>query len=69
MATADAFRLVGYDKVIFTKKDESYRKGFLWDLFGVMPVPVSYVTCGQEVPEDIEVASREKIRDMILGVE
>ena len=69
LATADAFRIVGYDRVIFTKKDESYSKGFLWDLFGIMQVPVSYVTCGQEVPEDFDTASRDKIRDMILGVE
>ena len=69
LATADAFRIVGYDRVIFTKRDESYSKGFLWDLFGVMQMPVSYITCGQEVPEDFDTASREKIRDMILGVE
>ena len=69
LATADAFRIVGYDHVILTKRDESYSKGFLWDLFGVMQKPVSYVTCGQEVPEDFDAASREEIRDMILGVE
>ncbi|MGB1070548.1 MAG: flagellar GTP-binding protein, partial [Planctomycetota bacterium] len=69
MATADAFRIVGYDHVILTKRDESYSKGFLWDLFGVMQKPISYVTCGQEVPEDFDAASREEIRDMILGVE
>ena len=69
MATADAFRIVGYDHVILTKRDESYSKGFLWDLFGVMQKPISYVTCGQEVPEDFDAASREEICDMILGVE
>jgi flagellar biosynthesis GTPase FlhF len=69
MATADAFRIVGYDHVILTKRDESYSKGFLWDLFGIMQKPVSYVTCGQEVPEDFDAASREQIRDMILGAE
>ncbi len=69
MATADAFRIVGYDHVILTKRDESYSKGFLWDLFGVMQKPISYVTCGQEVPEDFDAASREEIRDMIFGVE
>jgi len=66
MATAESFRVVGYQRVIFTKKDESYRKGFLWDLFGVSQVPVSYVTCGQEVPEDIQAATRESICEMVL---
>ena len=58
--------MVGYDRVIFTKRDESYRKGFLWDLFGFSPVPISYVTCGQEVPEDIVEATPEGIKEMIL---
>ncbi|HIC22001.1 MAG TPA: hypothetical protein EYO84_01130 [Planctomycetes bacterium] len=66
LATAESFRLVGYDRVIFTKRDESYRKGFLWDLFGFSPVPISYVTCGQEVPEDIVEATPEGIKEMIL---
>jgi flagellar biosynthesis protein FlhF len=58
--------VVGYQRVIFTKKDESYRKGFLWDLFGVSQAPVSYVTCGQEVPEDIQAATRDSICEMVL---
>lgn len=66
VAAAESFRMVKYDRVIFTKKDESYRKGFLWDLFGVTPVPVSYVTCGQEVPEDIQPATRELICEMMI---
>ncbi|MGE4619641.1 MAG: hypothetical protein AAEJ04_07525 [Planctomycetota bacterium] len=66
LAAAESFQLVGYDRVIFTKKDESYRKGFLWDLFGLAPVPISYVTCGQEVPEDMVEATREGIKEMIL---
>ena len=66
MATAESFRVVGYQRVIFTKKDESYRKGFLWDLFGVSQAPVSYVTCGQEVPEDIQAATRDSICEMVL---
>lgn len=69
LATAESFRLVGYDRVIFTKRDESYGKGFLWDLFGIVPACVSYITCGQEVPEDITEATRENIKDMILGDE
>ena len=66
VAAAESFRMVKYDRVIFTKQDESYRKGFLWDLFGVTPVPVSYVTCGQEVPEDIQAATRDLICDMMI---
>jgi flagellar biosynthesis protein FlhF len=58
--------MVKYDRVIFTKQDEAYRKGVLWDLFGVTPVPVSYVTCGQEVPEDIQAATRDLICDMMI---
>ena len=66
VAAAESFRMVKYDRVIFTKQDESYRKGFLWDLFGVTPVPVSYVTCGQEVPEDILPATNELICEMMI---
>ncbi|MEE2883607.1 MAG: hypothetical protein VYD70_07755 [Planctomycetota bacterium] len=67
IAAAESFCLIGYDRVIFTKRDESYRKGFLWDLFGLVPATVSYITCGQEVPEDIAEATRDGIKDMILG--
>ncbi|MEC9475597.1 MAG: hypothetical protein VX764_01020 [Planctomycetota bacterium] len=69
LATAESFRVVGYDRIIFTKRDESYKKGFLWDLFGIVPACVSYITCGQEVPEDITEATRDDIKDMILGDE
>lgn len=65
-AAAESFRLVGYDRILFTKRDESYRKGFLWDLFGITSVPISYITCGQEVPEDMSEATREGIKEMIL---
>ena len=65
-AATESFRLVGYDRIIFTKRDESYRKGYLWDLFGLSQAPVSYVTCGQEVPEDIQEATREDICEMIV---
>ncbi len=65
-AATESFRLVGYDRIIFTKRDESYRKGYLWDLFGISQAPVSYVTCGQEVPEDFQAATRDGICEMII---
>jgi flagellar biosynthesis protein FlhF len=50
-----------------TKLDEAYRHGVLLDLFASARTPVSYITCGQEVPDDIRPATLERLEDLLLG--
>ncbi|MDD5167387.1 MAG: hypothetical protein PHN75_01100 [Syntrophales bacterium] len=53
--------------VIFTKLDECSRYGAICDIVEKTGIPVSYLTMGQNVPEDIEKATPERIAELILG--
>lgn len=57
---------IGY--LIMTKLDETTAFGSLYNACRLTGKPLSYVTNGQSVPDDIEVADGERIADMILGV-
>ena len=61
------FRTLPYSRILVTKLDESSRHGRLLELFGAGRVPVSYLTCGQEVPDDIFPASETRLENLILG--
>lgn len=64
---AENFKVVGYSRLILTKIDESYRRGVLLDLFRREPTAVSYLTVGQEVPDDFHPATSDRIEDLLLG--
>ncbi len=66
LAVLDRFGEFGYDKLIVTKMDECSRSGVLCDLAERFKKPVSYVTTGQEVPDDILRASPERLASLIL---
>lgn len=67
LAAAENFRLVNYSRILLTKLDEAYHHGVLLDLFQRAKTPVSYLTCGQEVPDDIRPATLERLEDLLLG--
>ncbi len=52
---------------IFTKVDESEKCGSLINQIMKHRLPISYFTTGQNVPEDIEKANKEKIFNLILN--
>ncbi len=52
----DRYREVGFDRLLFTKLDETRRHGLILNLAVVAQRPLSYVTTGQQVPEDIAIA-------------
>ena len=56
-----------YDNLIITKVDESRRFGFLYDVVNKAKKPVSYLTCGQNVPQDIEEATPQKMAKLMMG--
>ncbi|MCL4460712.1 MAG: hypothetical protein M1297_03220 [Nitrospirae bacterium] len=53
--------------LIVTKIDETRCLGSVYPFLSRAPVPVSYVTTGQRVPDDIEVAHPGKLSQWILG--
>lgn len=61
------FRLVGFDRLILTKLDEAVAFGTLFNAPHTAQCGLSYFTTGQQVPEDCEVASKERIMDCLLN--
>ena len=52
---------------IFTKTDEAERCGSIINQIMKLRLPISYITTGQNVPEDIEKANKEKILNLLLS--
>jgi len=61
------FQKISIDKIIFTKFDETVTYGSILNLISMYPYKVSYITDGQNVPDDIEIFQAEKIVGAILG--
>jgi flagellar biosynthesis protein FlhF len=67
--TAEQFAAVGTTALVLTKLDEASTLGHLLPLLRSCPLPLSYLTTGQNVPEDIEVAEIPRVARLILGWE
>jgi len=59
---------VPVNRLIFTKLDESSTYGSIYNQTVHSGIPVSYLTTGQNIPEDIETATPERIVDLILHI-
>ncbi|MGE3540113.1 MAG: flagellar biosynthesis protein FlhF [Candidatus Tectimicrobiota bacterium] len=66
--TVSRFKPLGVTSLVFTKLDESTSFGALLSTACHTLLPLSYFTTGQRVPEDIEVATPERVVDLILNV-
>ena len=55
--------------LLFTKLDETVSYGSLFNIQQVIGTPISFLTVGQNVPKDIEIASGSKIADFLLRSE
>lgn len=63
----ERFRPVGIDRVILTKLDEAIGFGVILSVLQKAEAQLSYVTTGQDVPDDIEVGERRRLAALILG--
>lgn len=63
-----AFCGIDLTAAIFTKFDETESLGGLVELCYRTSIPVAYITNGQNVPEDLQVAEPLELARMILGV-
>jgi flagellar biosynthesis protein FlhF len=61
------FAKIGVNKVIFTKLDETDTYGSILNINYFYNFQLSYITNGQNVPDDILPATPELIADLILG--
>lgn len=64
---ADSYKTVAEYKLIFTKLDETTTLGSLFNLRLYTGASMSYVTCGQNVPDDIEIFNPQKTVKHLLG--
>ena len=55
------------NSIFFTKIDETYKTGILANLPIKTDIPVSFISTGQRVPEDIKLLNKERIADYLLG--
>ena len=67
ISIADSYKEMADFKLIFTKLDETTALGNLLNLKLYTGAELSYVTCGQNVPDDIENFSPQKTVKQLLG--
>ncbi len=69
ISAAEKFGAIGIDRVILTKLDEAISFGVVLSVLRKVDASLSYITTGQDVPDDIEVAGGKKLARMLLGLE
>jgi flagellar biosynthesis protein FlhF len=69
IGTTERFAEVGTTAILLTKLDEANSLGHLVSLVRECRLPISYLTDGQNVPDDIQVAERRRLAYMLLGIE
>ncbi len=67
VTTAERFATVGTTAMLITKLDEATALGNLLSVTRKCGLPISYLTDGQNVPDDIQVAKSKELAQMILN--
>ncbi len=63
----DSYNFLPEYKLIFTKLDEVTTYGAILNCCIKSKMPLSYITTGQNVPADIEIADTGRIKDLLIG--
>jgi len=61
------FGEVGVDRIIFTKLDEAVHVGVVFNVIRKLNKSLSYITTGQDVPDDIEEGRGRRLAQLIMG--
>ncbi|UCG31845.1 MAG: hypothetical protein JSU68_09280, partial [Phycisphaerales bacterium] len=64
---AERFCRLGVDRIIFTKLDEAVGFGVILNVLKRVNRKLSYLTDGQEVPDNIEVGRPEHVAELITA--
>ncbi len=67
LQAAEYFMPCGYNKLIFTKSDETISQGSILDVINKVKLPVIYITNGQNVPDDIIQIEYHSLASFILN--
>ena len=68
-STIDRFAEAGITSLVLTKLDEASGMGALLSVARRSSLPISYITTGQNVPDDIEPAENKRLVRLVLGEE
>lgn len=58
---------ISVSRLLFTKLDEGTNIGGIYELMRHTQLPLSYFSIGQNVPDDLEVATADRLADLLLG--
>jgi flagellar biosynthesis protein FlhF len=61
------FGLVPINRFLISKLDETRSHGMILNLASNFSIPMSYLSNGQNVPNDIEIATPERLAELVLG--
>lgn len=64
--TCDRFGALRPNRVVFSKVDEAVAAGALANIASSTHLPISYLTTGQEVPDQIELARADRLARLVL---
>lgn len=64
--TTDRFAALNPTRIIFTKLDEAVAFGCIANIAASTRLPISFVTTGQEVPDQIELADAPRLARLVL---
>ncbi len=67
METIRRYHALPVHKIIMTKLDETSRYGNMYNVLSQTGIPVSYLSSGQRVPEDLEAATQAGLVELVLG--
>lgn len=66
--TIRRFKLFEPNYLVMTKLDETSSYGGILNVGVKSHLPLSYFTMGQRVPEDMEIATKERVADLLLNI-
>jgi len=69
LSAVENFKVLGVDRLIFTKLDEAISFGVLLSVMDKIEASLSYITIGQDVPDDIEIGNSSRLARLLLGLE
>lgn len=65
--TIRRYQSLPIQNIIMTKLDETPRYGSMYNLLSHAGIPVSYLSAGQRVPEDLEPANTQRLVELVWG--
>jgi flagellar biosynthesis protein FlhF len=63
-----SFANLGISSLCFTKLDESWSYGEIFNLSSKWSIPLSFFSTGQRIPEDVERASKERVIERLFAL-